>query len=115
MTIARAFENLVRANSELDDIQGSQLRRTHGLATELHRKLESLQANEVHTLVEAFGSIYNQLVSHRERTEYFRALIKDQQTTNELVALMNSRQNRLDEVRSSCYLFCVSMTSSSGF
>lgn len=62
-TIARVFENLIRANSELDDMQGSRISRTHGLATELQNKLENLRANEVHTLVEAFGSIYNQLVS----------------------------------------------------
>lgn len=64
MTIARVFENLVRANSEFDSIQGSQQRRTHGMATELQNKLEKLQSNEVHTLVEAFGRIYKQLVSN---------------------------------------------------
>lgn len=62
-TIARIFENLVRANSEFDKIQGSQLRESHGLATDLKTKLEKLQDNEVDGLFAAFGSIYNQLVS----------------------------------------------------
>lgn len=66
-TIARVFENLIRAKSELDYIQENQLSRTHNLATELQNKLENLQANEVHTLVEAFGSIYNQLVSNHSQ------------------------------------------------
>lgn len=63
MTIARIFENLVRANSEFDKIQGRQLRESHGLATDLKTKLEKLQDNEVDGLFAAFGSIYNQLVS----------------------------------------------------
>ena len=76
-TIARVFENLIRAKSELDYIQENQLGRTHNLATELQNKLENLQANEVHTLVEAFGSIYNQLVSnHSQENKHSWALIK---------------------------------------
>lgn len=62
-TISRIFENLARANSEFDNIQGSQLRQSHGLVTELKTKLEKLQDNEVDGLLIAFGSIYNQLVS----------------------------------------------------
>lgn len=60
--IARIFENLIRVNSEFDNIQGSQLRQSHGLATELRSKLEKLQDNEVDGLLATFGRIYNQLV-----------------------------------------------------
>lgn len=62
MIIARIFENLVRVNSEFNNIQGSQLRQSHGLATDLKTKLEKLQDNEVDGLLTVFGRIYNQLV-----------------------------------------------------
>lgn len=74
MTIARIFENLVRANSEFNKIQGSQLHQSHDLATDLKTKLEKLQDNEVDGLLTVFGKIYNQLVrkivSKNDRNKY---------------------------------------------
>lgn len=71
-TIARIFENLVRANSEFDNIQESQLRQSHGLATDLKTKLEKLQDNEVDGLFAAFGNIYSQLVRQKRKTYFGR-------------------------------------------
>lgn len=75
-TIARIFENLIRANSEFDSIQESQLRQSHGLATDLKTKLVKLQDNEVDGLFAAFGNIYSQLVRKNTRT-YFGRIFND--------------------------------------
>ena len=55
------LEKVIRAGSEISSSQGRQ----RSLAAELQKKLETLQSTEIHALLEAFGSIYNQLVSTR--------------------------------------------------
>lgn len=63
--IGKFFQKVVQDNSELAASQTRQWNSNRQLATELQNSLESMRSTEVHALLNAFGSIHNQLVSQK--------------------------------------------------
>lgn len=98
-TIGRVFQQAVEGSAELAATHAKHWEATSSSTVELRDSLQNLREQEVNSLLGAFGSIHNQLVS-----EAFPALISSakasQQASNELVALMYSRQNEMDKVDS---------------
>ncbi|KAI4120263.1 MAG: hypothetical protein LQ338_007140, partial [Usnochroma carphineum] len=78
--IGRLFQQAVEGSAELAATQAKQWDATSSSAVELQNSLQSLREQEVHSLLGAFDSIHNQL-----------------RASNELVAVMYSRQNEMDK------------------
>ncbi|KAI4272641.1 MAG: hypothetical protein L6R35_006471 [Caloplaca aegaea] len=95
-TIGRVFQQAVEGSAELAATHAKHWEATSSSTVELRDSLQNLREQEVNSLLGAFGSIHNQLVS-----EAVPALIlsakASQQASNELVALMYSRQNEMDK------------------
>ncbi|KAL8652902.1 MAG: hypothetical protein Q9210_002416 [Variospora velana] len=95
-TIGRVFQQAVEGSAELAATHAKHWEATSSSTVELRDSLQNLREQEVNSLLGAFGSIHNQLVS-----EAVPALISSakasQQASNELVALMYSRQNEMDK------------------
>ncbi|KAL8905294.1 MAG: hypothetical protein Q9207_002727 [Kuettlingeria erythrocarpa] len=78
--IGKVFQQTVEGSAELAATQSKQWDATLSSSLELRDALQSLREQEVHSLLGAFDSIHNQL-----------------RASNELVAVMYSRQNEMDK------------------
>jgi len=64
--IAKVFQQVIQGASEIAASQTQQWDVGRDLAVQLQNALHSMQGNQVATLIGAFGSIQNQLVSHQK-------------------------------------------------
>ncbi|KAI4097761.1 MAG: hypothetical protein LQ344_000033 [Seirophora lacunosa] len=78
--IARVFQQAVEGSAELAATHAKHWEATSSSTVDLRDSLHELRDQEVNSLLGAFGSIHNQL-----------------QASNELVAVMYSRQNEMDK------------------
>ncbi|KAL8925268.1 MAG: hypothetical protein Q9208_003558 [Pyrenodesmia sp. 3 TL-2023] len=78
--IGRVFQQAVEGSAELAATQAKQWDATLSSSVELRDSLQNLREQEVHSLLGAFDSIHKQL-----------------RASNELVAVMYSRQNEMDK------------------
>lgn len=89
---------MVTGSAELAATQTEQWDKSRVLATELQSSLQNLKDGEVGPLLGALASIQVQLVSEPSYAQQRVSTDTFQQTSNELVTFMYSRQNELYEV-----------------
>ncbi|KAI4201027.1 MAG: hypothetical protein LQ348_001682 [Seirophora lacunosa] len=94
--IARVFQQAVEGSAELAATHAKHWEATSSSTVDLRDSLHELRDQEVNSLLGAFGSIHNQLVSCASRA-LFSSAKAVQQASNELVAVMYSRQNEMDK------------------
>lgn len=91
------FQQAVEGSVELAATQAKQWDTASASAAELQDSLQSLREQEVHSLLGAFDSINTQIVSHSQMTNENDPNVV-QRASNELVAVMYSSQQEMDQV-----------------
>ncbi|SLM36949.1 Nuclear fusion protein, KAR5 [Lasallia pustulata] len=84
--IGKVFQRVVEGSSELAASERRQWEVSLSVAVDLQNILETMRGHEINALARAFGTIHNELASTLTA-----------QASNQLMALMYSRQNALDE------------------
>ncbi|KAI4185902.1 MAG: hypothetical protein L6R41_003839 [Letrouitia leprolyta] len=94
--IGKVFQQAVEGSVELAATQAKQWDTASASAAELQDSLQSLREQEVHSLLGAFDSINTQIVSHSQMTNENDPNVV-QRASNELVAVMYSSQQEMDQ------------------